>query len=78
MTTLDRTPYCTKIRYGITGAPILDGDDMDGSHAPGVGISPTLIELIYSAPRDDKPASVSASSLAGGPATASATSQTSM
>jgi hypothetical protein len=58
---ITRTPYCTKIRYGIEGAPILDGDDMDGSHAPGVGIRPTLIEFVYSAARDGKPASVSAS-----------------
>ncbi|MFM9703637.1 hypothetical protein [Streptomyces galilaeus] len=59
--TTDRTPYCHKIRYGITGAPILTEDDMDGSYAPGIGVSPTLIELIYSAARDGKPASVSAS-----------------
>lgn len=57
----DRTPYCHKIRYGITGAPILTDDEMDGSHAPGVGIAPALIELVYSAPRDGKPPSVSAS-----------------
>lgn len=56
-----RTPYCTKIRYGITGAPILDGDDMDGSHAPGVGVRPTLIELVYIPDRDGKPAHVDAS-----------------
>lgn len=59
--TTDRTPYCHKIRYGITGAPILTEDEMDGSHAPGMGVSPTLIELIYSAARDGKPATVSAS-----------------
>ena len=59
--TTDRTPYCHKIRYGITGAPILTEDEMDGSHAPGIGVSPTLIELVYSAARDGKPASVSAS-----------------
>ncbi|MEH0417861.1 hypothetical protein [Streptomyces sp. B21-083] len=35
----DRTPYCTKIRYGITGAPTIDGDEMDGSYAPGVGLA---------------------------------------
>jgi hypothetical protein len=58
---ITRTPYCTKIRYGITGAPTLDGDEMEGSHAPGVGVRPTLIELVYSAARDGKPASVSAS-----------------
>ncbi|MFI8872422.1 hypothetical protein [Streptomyces sp. NPDC055243] len=57
----DRTPYCHKIRYGITGAPTLTEDEMSGSHAPGVGISPTLIELVYSAARDDKPARISAS-----------------
>jgi hypothetical protein len=56
-----RTPYCHKIRYGITGAPILTEDDMDGSHAPGVGVEPRLIELVYSTARDGKPASVSAS-----------------
>lgn len=56
-----RTPYCTKIRYGITGAPTLDESEMDGSHAPGVGVLPTSIELVYSAARDGKPASVSAS-----------------
>jgi hypothetical protein len=59
--TTDRTPHCTKIRYGITGAPPLDESEMDGSHAPGVGVSPTSIELVYSAARDGKPASVSAS-----------------
>ncbi len=59
--TPDRTPYCHKIRYGITGAPILTEDDMDGSHAPGVGVEPRLIELVYSTARDGKPASVSAS-----------------
>ena len=58
---VDRTPYCTKIRYGITGAPVLTEDEMDGSHAPGVGVRPTLIELVYSPARDGKPASVSAS-----------------
>jgi hypothetical protein len=56
-----RTPYCHKIRYGITGAPTLTEDEMDGSHAPGIGVAPTLIELAYSAARDGKPASVSAS-----------------
>jgi hypothetical protein len=56
-----RTPYCRKIRYGITGAPILTEDEMDGSHAPGVGMEPRLIELVYSSARDGKPASVSAS-----------------
>ncbi|MFM9589836.1 hypothetical protein ACKI1J_15065 [Streptomyces scabiei] len=56
-----RTLYAHKIRYGVTGFPILDGDDMDGSHAPGVGVRPTLIELVYSPARDGKPASVSAS-----------------
>lgn len=57
----ERTPYCHKIRYGITGAPILDGDDMDGTHAPGVGLAPKVIELVYSAARDGKAASVAAS-----------------
>ncbi len=61
MTTPRRTPYCTKIRYGITGVPTLDESEMDGSHAPGVGVRPTLIELVYSAARDGKPATVSAS-----------------
>lgn len=56
-----RTPYCTKIRYSITGAPTLGESEMDGSHAPGVGVRPTSIELVYSAARDGKPASVSAS-----------------
>ncbi|WP_405960776.1 hypothetical protein OG235_27825 [Streptomyces sp. NBC_00024] len=59
--TTDRIPYCHKIRYGITGAPILAEDEMDGSYAPGVGVRPSLIELVYSAARDGKPASVSAS-----------------
>ena len=58
---VDRTPYCHKIRYGITGAPILTEDEMDGSHAPGVGVSPKLIELVYSPARDGKPARVDAS-----------------
>jgi hypothetical protein len=56
-----RTPYCHKIRYGITGAPILDEAEMDGSFAPGVGVEPALIELVYSPARDGKPASVDAS-----------------
>src|SRR2546425_9021600 len=56
-----RTPYCHKIRYGITGTPTLTEDEMDGSHAPGIGVAPTLIELVYSAARDGKPASMSAS-----------------
>jgi hypothetical protein len=56
-----RTPYCHKIRYGITGAPILTENEMDGSHSPGVGVSPTLIELVFSPARDGKPARVDAS-----------------
>ncbi|MFF7795575.1 hypothetical protein [Streptomyces sp. NPDC007991] len=56
-----RTPYAHKIRYGITGAPILTEDEMDGSHAPGVGLKPVLIQLVYSAARDGKPATVDAS-----------------
>jgi len=56
-----RIPYCTKIRYGISGAPILTEDEMDGSHAPGISVAPTLIELVYSTARDGKPASVAAS-----------------
>lgn len=56
-----RTPYCHKIRYGITGAPILTADEMDGSHAPGVGLKPTRIELAYHAARDGQPARVDAS-----------------
>lgn len=61
MTDLVRTPYCHKIRYGITGAPTIDESEMDGSHAPGIGLRPSLIELVYSAARDGKPASVAAS-----------------
>jgi hypothetical protein len=56
-----RTPYCRKIRYGITGAPTLTEDEMDGSYAPGIGAAPTLIELVYHSARDGKPASVTAS-----------------
>lgn len=59
--TVDRTPYCHKIRYGITGAPILTEDEMDGTFAPGVGVRPTLIELVYSPARDGKPARINAS-----------------
>lgn len=59
--TITRIPYCRKVRYGITGAPVLNEDEMDGTFAPGVGVRPTLIELVYSAARDGKPASVSAS-----------------
>lgn len=58
---MERTPYAHKVRYGITGAPILTDDQMDGSHAPGVGISPTLIELAYIPARDGKPARIDAS-----------------
>jgi hypothetical protein len=58
---ITRTPYAHKIRYGITGTPVLTQDEMDGSHAPGIGVAPALVELVYNAPRDGKPASVSAS-----------------
>lgn len=58
---MERTPYAHKVRYGVTGAPILTEDQMDGSHAPGVGISPTLIELAYIPARYDKPARIDAS-----------------
>lgn len=55
---LNRTPYCHKIRYGVTGAPVL-------RHVRGdvhsFDVEPTLIELIYHAARGDQPASVSAS-----------------
>jgi hypothetical protein len=61
MTQPTRTPYAHKIRYGITGAPILTDDEMDGSHAPDVGVAPVLIELVYSAALTDRPASVAAS-----------------
>jgi hypothetical protein len=61
MDMITRTPYCHKIRYGVTGAPALTGDEMEGSHRPGIGLDPTLIELIYSPARDGKPATVSAS-----------------
>lgn len=57
---LKRTPYCHKVRYGVTDAPIIDGDQMIGSYAPGVGIAPVLIELVYSSPLPDRPSSVSA------------------
>ncbi|MGA4900298.1 hypothetical protein ACPCAJ_21190 [Streptomyces griseoincarnatus] len=56
-----RTPYCTKIRYGISGAPTLTEDEMDGNHAPGVGVAPVLIELVYTDALKDRPASVAAS-----------------
>ncbi|MFH9215441.1 hypothetical protein [Streptomyces globisporus] len=56
-----RAPYCHTIRYGITGAPILTEDEMDGSFAPGVGVAPTLIELAYSTPQDGRAPSVTAS-----------------
>ncbi|WP_143668316.1 hypothetical protein [Streptomyces sp. f150] len=61
MAGITRTPHCHKIRYGITGAPILTEDDMDGSFAPGVGVEPTLIELVYSTPQDGRGLSVTAS-----------------
>lgn len=54
-----RTAYCHKIRYGVTRAP--DTIGMDGSYAPGIAVSPTLVELVYSAARDNKPTGVSAS-----------------
>lgn len=60
MTDLTRTPYCTKIRYGVTGAPILTESEMDGSYAPGVGVAPVLIELNYHATLKDRPAYVHA------------------
>ncbi|MGW0948516.1 hypothetical protein ACWD4O_39000 [Streptomyces sp. NPDC002623] len=55
-----RTPYCHKVRYGVTSAPVIDESHMDGSYAPGIGVSPVLVELVYSAARDGKPASVNA------------------
>ncbi|CAM5265336.1 hypothetical protein [Streptomyces fumanus] len=58
MTDPTRTPYCHKIRYGISGAPTLTGDEMQGSHAPGVGMSPRMIEVVHSAARDGRPAAV--------------------
>lgn len=64
MKSINRTPYCHKIRYGVTGAPILTEDEMDGSYAPGVGIEPALIELVYSSAQTSQPsvpASVNAS-----------------
>ncbi|WP_185909184.1 hypothetical protein [Streptomyces sp. WAC01280] len=51
-----RTPYAHKIRYGVTGAPHLPSVDL-----PAFGVIPTLVELIYSAARNDRPARVSAS-----------------
>ena len=51
-----RTPYAHKIRYGVTSAPHLPSVDL-----PEFGVIPTLVELIYSAARDDRPARVSAS-----------------
>ncbi|MFB6626474.1 hypothetical protein ACFCWD_28900 [Streptomyces sp. NPDC056374] len=51
-----RTPYAHKIRYGVTGAPHLPSTDL-----PEFGVIPSLVELIYSAARDDLPARVSAS-----------------
>ena len=59
MTQPERTPYCHKIRYGVTDAP--DTTRMEGSYASGISIDPTLVELVYSAAREGKPASVSAS-----------------
>lgn len=56
-----RTPHGRTIRYGITGAPILDESDMDGSFAPGVGVQPALIELVYSTAHDGHSASLTAS-----------------
>ncbi|MFF8610880.1 hypothetical protein ACF06X_33780 [Streptomyces sp. NPDC015346] len=53
-----RSPYCRKIRYGVTGAPFLS--DPATLSAPDTGIAPTLVELVYSAARDDRPASISA------------------
>ena len=55
----ERTPYCHKIRYGVSGAP--DTTGMEGSYASGLSIDPTLVELVYSTARDGKPASLSAS-----------------
>ncbi|MGO1025647.1 hypothetical protein ACTOXX_34290 [Streptomyces rubiginosohelvolus] len=57
----ERSPYCHTIRYGVTGAPILTEDEMDGSFAPGVGVDPTLIELAYSTPQDGRAPLVTAS-----------------
>ncbi|MFE6903822.1 hypothetical protein ACFVFJ_44575 [Streptomyces sp. NPDC057717] len=48
----DRTPYTHKIRYGVTGAPQLPG------HRPGNTLDPTVVELLYAAPRDGRPARV--------------------
>lgn len=59
--TIFRTPYCRKVRYGVTGAPILDEGEMDGTFAPGVGLDPALIEFVYSSARDGRAARVDAS-----------------
>jgi hypothetical protein len=53
-----RTPFCTKVRYGVTGAPAIPGGQ--GSYAPGITIEPTWIELVYSPARNGKPATVAA------------------
>ena len=53
-----RTPYCHKIRYGITGAPELPG--CEGSYAPEITIAPKVIEFVYSVAREGQPACVDA------------------
>ncbi|MFB7592328.1 hypothetical protein [Streptomyces sp. NPDC056169] len=53
-----RTPYARKIRYGVTGAPILPSQN---PHTGDMAVRPSLVELVYSAARDGRTARVSAS-----------------
>lgn len=53
-----RTPYCTKIRYGVSGAPEIP---VDVYNAPDITLAPTLVEIRYLAPRGEQPAFVDAS-----------------
>jgi hypothetical protein len=55
--TTDRTPYCTKIRYGVSGAPEIP---IDVPTAPDITLAPTLVEIRYLAPRGEQPAFVDA------------------
>lgn len=51
-----RTLYAHKIRYGVTGAPLLPNPDL-----PTFGVIPALVELVYSAARDGRPGCIGAS-----------------
>jgi hypothetical protein len=53
-----RTPRCLKTRYNVTDAPQIACGE--GSHAPGITLRPTEVEISYTAPYNGHPARVDA------------------